>query len=126
MRRELMIALALAAGTVAVYAQVRRFEFVGYDDREYISENHRVQSGLTWENVSWAFTTGHASNWHPLTWLSLFLDFQISGAPDPFAFHLTNLVFHIANTVLLFAVFRRMTGALYRSALVAALFAWHP
>jgi tetratricopeptide (TPR) repeat protein len=115
----------LALATLAVFLPVARHGFVNYDDSDYVSENPRVQSGLKWENVVWAFTTGHASNWHPVTWLSHMLDSQLFGrhaGPQ----HLVSLGLHIANTLLLFLVLRRMTGALWRSALVAALFALHP
>ena len=115
----------LALTTLAVFLPVARQGFVNYDDSDYVSENAHVQSGLKWENVVWAFTTGHASNWHPLTWLSHMLDCQLFGSkagPQ----HLVSVGFHIANTLLLFLLLRRMTGALWRSALVAALFALHP
>src|SRR5208282_1193673 len=92
---------------------------------QYVSENADVSGGLTWHGVWWAFTTGAAANWHPLTWLSHMLDVQLYGAaPGPH--HLTNLLFHIANTLLLFGLLHRMTGALGRSAFVAGLFALHP
>src|SRR5438552_16430602 len=81
--------------------------------------------GLTWNGVAWAFTTGHASNWHPLTWLSHMVDVQLYGMHAG-GHHLTNLFFHIVNTLLLFGVLHRMTGAVGRSGFVAALFAVHP
>ena len=81
--------------------------------------------GLSWSNVAWAFTTMHAANWHPLTWLSLMLDIQLFG-PRPGALHLVNVLFHAVNAVLLFLILARMTGAQWRSAFVAALFALHP
>ena len=95
------------------------------DDNAYITGNRHVQSGLTLAGVTWAFTTTHASLWIPLTWLSHMLDCQLYGL-NPSGHHLTNLVFHIASTLLLFLVLERMTGALWRSAFVAALFALHP
>jgi tetratricopeptide (TPR) repeat protein len=115
----------LALTTLAVFLPVARQAFVNYDDSDYVSENAHVQSGLKWDNVVWAFTTGHASNWHPLTWLSHMVDAQLFGrqaGPQ----HLVSVGFHIANTLLLFLLLRRMTGALWRSAFVAALFALHP
>ena len=115
----------LALTTLAVFLPVAQQGFVNYDDSDYVSENAHVQSGLKWENVVWAFTTGHASNWHPLTWLSHMLDAQLFGlqaGPQ----HLVSVGCHLANTLLLFLLLRRMTGALWRSAFVAALFALHP
>src|SRR5207248_11807113 len=122
---DLLIGLALLALIVAVYWPVCRFEFVNYGDSEYITDNLRVQAGLTAENVIWAFRTFFFENWHPLTWLSYMFDFQLFGL-NAGAFHLVNVFFHGLNTLLLFAVLKRMTGARWRSALVAALFAVHP
>ena len=124
-RSPRVISLLLALVTLAAYWSVANYDYVDYDDSDYVNGNAHVQGGLTWENAAWAFRTGHASNWHPLTWLSHMLDCQLFG-DHPGAFHLVNLVFHIANTLLLFLVLRRMTGALWRSAFVAALFALHP
>jgi tetratricopeptide (TPR) repeat protein len=115
----------LAVATLAVFLPVARQGYVNYDDSDYVCDNPHVQSGLKRENIVWAFTTGHASNWHPVTWLSHMLDCQLFGqkaGPQ----HLVSVGFHIANTLLLFLLLRRMTGALWRSALVAALFALHP
>lgn len=101
-------------------------EFVNYDDNVYITENPNVQSGLTRKSLAWAFTSTYASNWHPLTWLSHMLDCELYGL-NPKWHHLTNLLFHVANTLLLFLVLKRMTGAHWRSAYVAAMFALcHP
>jgi tetratricopeptide (TPR) repeat protein len=110
--------------TFAIYSPVVNNEFVNYDDSEYVAANPHVQ-GLSWKNIVWAFTTGHASNWHPLTWLSHMLDWQWFGN-RPAAHHLVSVAFHVANAILVFLVLRRMTGAHWRSAFVAALFAWHP
>lgn len=120
-----VVALLLALLTLATYWQVMGHDFVNFDDEDYVVENHYVRGGLTLEGVRWAFTTGHASNWHPLTWLSHMLDVQLYGL-RPWGHHLTSLLFHIVNTVLLFLVLLRMTKALWPSALVAALFALHP
>ena len=117
--------LALIAANLIVYASVWHHDFVNYDDDQYVSTNTVVLRGLTWHSASWAFTTGYAVNWHPLTWLSHMLDVQLYGL-DPGPHHLTNLLFHIANTLLLFGLLRRMTGALGGSAFVAGLFAVHP
>src|SRR5947209_9869851 len=119
------ISLLLALWTIAVFLPVSRHDFVNYDDPDYVTANAHVQAGLSWENVVWAFTTGHASNWHPLTWLSHMLDCQIFG-PRAGAHHLMSVGFHVANTLLLFLLLRNLTCALWRSALVAALFALHP
>jgi protein O-mannosyl-transferase len=119
------LSLLLTLVTLAVYWPVRHHDYVNYDDADYASANAHVQGGLKWENIAWAFTTGHASNWHPLTWLSHMLDWQLFGN-SPGSFHLVSLAFHLANTVLLLLVLRRMTGALWRSGFVAALFALHP
>ena len=125
MRRPGFISLLLALGTMAVFLPVTRNGFVDYDDADYVTANAQVQSGLKWENIVWAFKTGHASNWHPLTWLSHMADWRLFGAHAG-AHHWVSVLFHTANTILLFLVLRRMTGALGRSALVAALFALHP
>ena len=117
--------LALVGLTVAAFGPVRDHEFVNYDDPAYVTNNRHVKQGLTAENVWWAWTAVHSANWHPLTWLSLQLDSQLYGM-DPAGFHLINLVLHAANVLLLFLVLQGMTGALWRSAAVAALFAVHP
>ncbi len=119
------IYLALALSTFAVFWQLRNCEFVNYDDPDYVGENQHVQAGITRESIIWAFTTPHLTNWQPLTWLSHMLDCELFGL-DPSWHHLTSLLFHIANALLLFWVLRNMTGALWPSAFVAALFALHP
>jgi tetratricopeptide (TPR) repeat protein len=123
--RSVLIGLALVTVTVAAFYQVYTFEFVNFDDPLYVYENPNIQAGVTLKSIKWAFTSGHAGNWHPLTWLSHMLDWQLFG-PDPAGHHLTNLVLHIANTLLLFTVLKQMTRAPWRSAFVAALFAIHP
>ncbi|MGD0786320.1 MAG: tetratricopeptide repeat protein [Sedimentisphaerales bacterium] len=126
-KKSLVISIyfALIVSTFLVFWQIRNFDFVNYDDNDYVSENPHVLNGLTADAVWWAFTTGHAANWHPLTWLSLALDRQLFG-PSPGRIHLVNLLLHLANTFLLFTVIKKMTGALWQSAFVAALFALHP
>jgi protein O-mannosyl-transferase len=119
------ICLILTLITFAVFYQVHTFEFVTYDDPHYVSENLNIQTGITLKTIEWAFTTGHAANWHPLTWLSLMLDWQFFDS-NPAGYHITNLIFHIANTLLLFLVSKKMTDALWQSVFVAALFALHP
>ena len=123
--RDVLVCLFLVIATVAVYWQVRNHEFVNFDDDGYVTENSYVQDGLTRESIIWAFTATDVANWHPLTWLSHMLDCQLYGV-SPKGHHLTNVLFHLANTVLLFLVLKWMTGALWRSGFVAALFALHP
>jgi tetratricopeptide (TPR) repeat protein len=125
MRRSLWICLALAAFTVALYAPALRGQFLTLDDPVYVSENRHVEAGLSFENVVWAFQVNTAGNWHPLTLLSHMLDCQIYGL-RPWGHHLTNILLHAANSVLIFLVLTSMTGAVWRSACVAALFAAHP
>lgn len=121
----ILICLGLALAVFAVFSQVLKCDFVNYDDPSYIINNQHVQHGITLESLKWAFTTGYSSNWHPLTWVSHMIDFQIYGL-KPWGHHLTNLLFHGANSVLLFLLLRLMTGRLWPSAFVAALFALHP
>src|SRR6266571_5274157 len=124
-RRTISICLLLGAVTSAAFWPVAKCDFIDFDEQEYVTENEQVARGLSWDGVLWAFQTGHAANWHPLTWLSHMLDVQLFGL-NPMGHHLTNLVFHIANTLLLFLVLKRMTGASGRNAFVAGLFALHP
>ena len=124
-RKDVAVAALLAAGCVAVFARACWNEFINYDDFAYIIENANVRAGLTAKGILWALTSNEQANWHPLTWLSLEMDSQLFGL-RAWGFHLTNLLLHAANAVLLFAVLRAMTGALWRSALVAALFGVHP
>jgi protein O-mannosyl-transferase len=124
-RRDFYICVFLALVTLALYWPVNGFEFNNYDDAQYVTDNPHVLSGLTGDNILWAFTSGHASNWHPLTWLSHMLDCQFFGL-NAGGHHLVNLLFHIANTLLLYGLLRRLTGAGWRAAFVAALFALHP
>src|SRR5258708_3206640 len=124
-RRSIFICLLLGAVTLPSYWPVLHNGFINFDDPEYITENPHVTNGLSWENVAWAFRTGYAGNWHPLTWLSHMLDVQLFGL-NPMGHHFMNLLFHVINSTLLFLVFRGMTGAVWRSAFVAGLFALHP
>ncbi|MHC4395996.1 MAG: tetratricopeptide repeat protein [Planctomycetota bacterium] len=119
------ICLILALTTFAAYWQVHSYDFVDYDDRLYVSENTNVTAGLTRQGIAWAFTTGYFGNWHPLTWLSHMLDCELFGL-NAGRHHLTNLLLHIANTLLLFIVLKRATGVFWQSAFVAAAFALHP
>ncbi len=120
-----LICLTLILTTFAVFYQVHSFKFVSLDDGEYLYENPNIQSGITLKAIKWAFTTDYAYMYHPLTWLSHILDWQLFG-PDAGGHHFTSLVFHIANTLLLFIVLKQMTHRLWPSAFVAFLFALHP
>lgn len=125
MLRLRFAALLLALITLVAYLPVTRFGFSCYDDGGYVTNNSVVQNGLTWAGVKWAFTTWHAANWHPLTWLSHMLDCELFGL-NAGAQHTINVLFHAANAALLLVLLFRLTGALWPSAFVAALFAWHP
>jgi|WetSurMetagenome_2_1015567.scaffolds.fasta_scaffold25717_2 protein O-mannosyl-transferase len=115
----------LAAITLAAYWPVQNYPFTNYDDPEYVIDNPHVTTGLTLKNIEWAFTKSHSANWHPLTWISHMIDCQVYGLVAG-GHHTTNLIIHILNAMLLFSLLSRMTGAHWRSALVAALFALHP
>lgn len=122
----MLIALGLVLLTVLAYARVPSLSFLdSYDDALYVTGNDIVQQGLTRDGVVWAFTTIHAANWHPLTWLSHMLDVTLFGL-NPGAHHLMNLLIHLANVLLLFAVLVRMTDRVAPSAVVAAIWALHP
>ena len=147
--RTFQISVFLILSTLVIYWQVGGNEFINYDDNVYITDNPNVKTGLTIENIKWAFTTGYAVNWHPLTWLSHMLDVQLFGL-NAGAHHLMSVLFHIVNSILLFLVLKRMTGlpvrlppgtltggqaagrfgpqagGLWQSAVVAALFLLHP
>jgi hypothetical protein len=121
----LFAGLALALGTLALYWPLTDFSFINFDDDEYVYDNPVVRAGLTWPGVRWAFGGIHVGNWHPLAWLSHMLDCQLFGL-NAGGHHLVSVLFHAANALLLFALLRSLTGAQWRSAAVAALFAWHP
>jgi tetratricopeptide (TPR) repeat protein len=123
-QRFTVVGLLLAI-TAVVYWQVRYHEFLLYDDDRYITTNVHVLNGITLENIGWAFTTGHASNWHPLTWLSHMVDVERFGL-NPAGHLLTNVFLHLLNTFLLWFVFNRMTSNFWQSLFVAAVFALHP
>ena len=125
LRRHLFIGLLLLWITLAVFWPVGRLGFFIYDDLIYVTHNPVVQLGFTWDGLTWAFTTYNGSNWHPLTWMSHMLDCQMFGL-NPAGPHWVNLGFHLANVLLLYALLWRLTGARWRSFLVAALFAIHP
>ncbi len=121
----ILLALLLTVLVFCTFAPCLRYGFVNFDDNVYVYENTRLQHGLSWGTIRWAFTTLDAGFWHPLTWLTLLLDHQLFGMNGA-GYHLTNLLLHAANTVLLFVLLRRLTGVTWRSAFVAALFAVHP
>ncbi|MEP7014131.1 MAG: hypothetical protein ABI925_01690, partial [Verrucomicrobiota bacterium] len=124
-RVEWLIALGLATATLAIYAQVIGHQFVNLDDYLYICENPMVNRGLSLAGLGWAFTTFHAANWHPLTWIAHMIDSQVFGMNA--GGHLfVNVLIHTANVLLVFALLFRTTGFQWRSAFVAALFALHP
>jgi tetratricopeptide (TPR) repeat protein len=123
--RFALMCLVLALGTAALYWPITRHPFIQFDDEQYIISNTHVNSGLSATNFVWAFTTSEQANWHPLTWLSHQLDCTLFGVGAG-GHHLVNLLYHVANTLLLFVFLRGATGAFWRSAFVAALFAWHP
>ena len=120
-----VLALLLLVSALAVYWRVTNHGFVAFDDGLYVVDNAHVQAGLSTQNTLWALKSASAGNWHPLTWLSYMLDYELYGL-NARGYHLTNLLFHLANSVLLFLVLCRMTGAQGRSAFVAALFGLHP
>ena len=121
----LLVCGALALGILVVYAPVRHFDFVTFDDPLYVTDNPPVESGLTAAGVAWAFTATHAANWHPLTGLSHMTDVELFGL-DAGGHHVTSVVLHIVATLLLFGVLRTATGAPWASAFVAMAFAFHP
>lgn len=123
--QPVFICLWLALVIRLVYEPVFHAQFIGFDDPEYVTGNPHVLSGITVANLRWAFVTNHTANWHPVTWISLMLDSQFFG-PRAGAFHAVNLLLHVANTLLLFLWLHHATGAKWRGALVAALFALHP
>lgn len=120
-----LICLVLALGTAMLYWPITHHPFVQFDDEQYIVGNPHVTGGLSTTNLVWAFTTSEQANWHPLTWISHQLDCAFFGV-NPGGHHLVNLLYHTTNTLLLFVFLVSATGAMWRSAFVAALFAWHP
>jgi len=124
-RSSIAVGALLVLLTLLAYARVTGNGFIGFDDDDYVTENFRVQAGLTWDGLAWAFTTTHASNWHPLTWLSHMLDVELFGLRAG-GHHLASVLFHVASAVLLFHLLVRTTSQLGPSAFVAAVFALHP
>lgn len=124
-RKKMGILIFLILSILFVYWQVQGFQFLDYDDQIYVSGNWHIQSGLTWEGMKWAFTSTDYGFWHPLTWVSLLMDYQCYDL-KPAGYHWTNVLLHMATTVLLFLVLHGITGTLWRSGFAAALFAVHP
>ena len=123
--RKSVVVLLLVGVVLIAYGAVWQFEFLNIDDDLYVTHNPHIQRGLSLDSVLWSMTAMEEANWHPLTWLSHMLDVELFGL-NPAGHHLTNLLLHMANVLLLFGVLQHMTGAVWRSALVAALFALHP
>ncbi len=124
-RFEAVLFAVLALSILFSYGNILTHAFTGYDDDKYVTENPQVQQGMTTENILWAFRSIHASNWHPLTWLSHMLDVELFGMNSG-GHHFTSLLLHLLNSLLLFAVLQRMTGEIWKSWAVAMLFAVHP
>src|ERR1700690_2608395 len=123
--RPLWVCVLLAVATAVVYWPAVGFDYVNYDDTEFVAMNPHIVGGLTWDNIRCVFGTGLDGNWIPLSWLSYMLDVEWSG-PTAAGMHLTNILLHVANTVLVFLLFRRLTGAFWASAVLAGLFGLHP
>ena len=123
--RAWILSAALVALTITVFWNVIELPFISYDDPEYVTQNHQVRGGLTLKSVGWAITSTQAANWFPLTWISHMVDVSIFGL-NPGGHHAMNLALHCLNVVLLFLLFSRLTGEVWRSALLAAIFAIHP
>jgi len=124
-RQKLIVYIVLIVVTFVVFWQVNQYDFVNFDDSVYVTENSHIQSGITLDGFRWAFSTRYADLWTPLVWLSFMFDYQLIGL-NAGGYHLTNLILHIMSALLLFWLFNRMTGAIWRSAFVAGLFAFHP
>jgi protein O-mannosyl-transferase len=120
-----MVALLIVLIVLSLYWPVTGYDFIALDDHLYVVENGDIQKGLSPQGISWALTTLYTTNWHPLTWLSLLADYELYGLKAP-GYHISSLLLHILNTLLLFTLLRRMTGEIWKSGVVAALFAVHP
>src|SRR5882724_3488359 len=125
LERVPLICALLALCVAAIYLPAVFLDFTNYDDPYYVTENPHVRAGISWSTFGWALTHTCAGNWHPLTLMSHALDCQIYGL-NPAGHHLTSVIFHAANTIILFLLLRALTGASWRSAVVAVLFALHP
>ncbi|HAO80007.1 MAG TPA: hypothetical protein DCQ92_13755, partial [Verrucomicrobia subdivision 3 bacterium] len=125
MSRPRLITLLLAFATLVVFLPAGSYQFVNYDDTDYVTENPFVKNGLNGTDIKWAFTAFHAGNWHPLTWISHMADCQFFGL-NAGAHHFVSVLFHAMNAALLFTLLLRLTGKIWPCAFIAALFAWHP
>src|SRR5437667_940354 len=125
MRRQFLVCFALAAITFAVYWPMRNYTLIEFDDPEFVRDKSEITNGLTWPGFRWALVNPVAANWHPVTTLSHMLDCQVFGRQLG-AHHLESVAFHALNGALLFLLLARLTGVFWPSALVAAIFAWHP
>ena len=123
-RQKLIVYVILTLAALAVYRQVHQYSFINFDDIGYVTQYSNIQSGIT-NGFLWAFGTRYADLWNPLVWLSFMFDYQLYGL-NAGGYHVTNLILHILSTLLLFWLFNRMTGAVWQSAFVAAIFALHP
>ncbi|MGH9642737.1 MAG: hypothetical protein ACRD3Q_09940, partial [Terriglobales bacterium] len=124
-RNKIVLCILLAATTLAVYSPIIRAPFLNYDDALVYTGNPHVSSGLSWSTVQWAFRTTETSDWHPVSWLSHTLDYQLFG-PNPAGPHAVNLLLHVVNALLIFWLLQAATGLVWRSLGTAALFALHP
>lgn len=120
-----LLVLGLALITLILYLPAYWYDFIYLDDYEYVMANPHVQDGITWDGIKWAFTTFHASNWHPLTWLSHMLDYSLFGL-NPGSYHLVNVLLHMGNSILVFLLWHKLTGKKWAAFFIGALFAWHP
>ncbi len=120
-----LVAVLLLAGTLSLYWPATRHGFINYDDPDYVFENNNIAQGITPQGVIFSLTSRHSNNWHPVTWLSHMVDAELFSL-SPEGHHLTSICLHALNSLMMFLILRLMTGAVWRSAIVAALFAWHP
>jgi Flp pilus assembly protein TadD len=121
----LIVYIALTIVTLAVFWQVNLYDFINFDDQVYVTQNSHIWSGISLDSLRWAFSTKYFDLWHPLVWISFMLDYKLVGL-NAGGYHITNLILHILSALLLFWLFNRMTGAIWKSAFVAAIFALHP
>ncbi|MGX9727346.1 MAG: tetratricopeptide repeat protein [Candidatus Electronema sp. VV] len=125
LRRDIILCIVMSIFVVIAYSGIIKNDFIGYDDDKYVIKNIHVQQGISKDSILWAFTSLHASNWHPVTWLSHMLDVELYGM-NAGGHHFSSLLLHLANSLLLFFVLKNMTGAPLRSCAAALLFAIHP
>ncbi|HOZ62035.1 MAG TPA: glycosyltransferase family 39 protein, partial [Smithellaceae bacterium] len=124
-KQSILVVLILIILILCVYWPVQNYDFINFDDPTYITENSHVQTGFSVDGLRWAFSTNYFGLWNPMVWLSFMLDFHLFRF-NAGGYHWTNVIIHIFNAILLFLLFRHLTGTIWRSAFVAALFAVHP